>query len=158
MKVACQKEKWHQNFINNGILGTSRKCSKDEEKGGTSAGQNSGYETSKWECRRRRIPDARHPGGMSAEKNSECETPGWNADGEEFRMRDIRMECRRGRIPDARHPDGMPAEKNSGCETSGWNEWEFPSGWNERCHASQGGPSACARERESHVAFLGRIP
>ena len=38
VKVACQEEKWHQNFIENEILGTSRKCSKDEEKGGTSAG------------------------------------------------------------------------------------------------------------------------
>ena len=33
-------------FIENGILGTSRKCSKDGEKGGTSAGQNSECEIS----------------------------------------------------------------------------------------------------------------
>ena len=46
VKVACQKEKWHQNFIENEILGTSRNCSKDEEKGGTSVGQNSECEIS----------------------------------------------------------------------------------------------------------------
>ena len=33
------------------------------------------------ECRRIRIPDVRHPGGMLAEQNSECETSGWNVDG-----------------------------------------------------------------------------
>ena len=30
------------------------------------------------ECRRRRIPNVRHPVGMSAEQNSGCETSGWN--------------------------------------------------------------------------------
>ena len=40
------------------------------------------------------------------------------------------MECRRRRILDVRHPGGMSAEQNSGCETSGWNM---------RCHTSQGG-------------------
>ena len=30
------------------------------------------------ECRRRKIPDVRYPGGMSAEKNSGCDIPGWN--------------------------------------------------------------------------------
>ena len=30
------------------------------------------------ECRQRRIPNVRHPGGMSAEQNSGCETSGWN--------------------------------------------------------------------------------
>ena len=30
------------------------------------------------ECRRRRIPDVRHSGGMSAEQNSGCESSGWN--------------------------------------------------------------------------------
>ena len=44
------------------------------------------------ECRQRRIPDVRHPGGMSAEQNSGCETSRWNGSGE-----------------------------NSGCDTSGWN-------------------------------------
>nr|CAN70373.1 hypothetical protein VITISV_042852 [Vitis vinifera] len=44
-------------------------------------------------------------------------------------MRNIRMECRRRRIPDVRHPGGMSVEQNSGCETSGWNV---------RCHTSQG--------------------
>ena len=48
-------------FIENGILGTSRKCSKDGEKGGTSAD---------------RIPDVRCPGEMSTRKNSGCETSG----------------------------------------------------------------------------------
>ena len=54
------------------------------------------------ECRRRRIPDVRHPdkverwpdrildvrysGGMSAGKNSGCEISWWNVGGEEFRM------------------------------------------------------------------------
>ena len=28
-----------------------------------------------------RIPDVRHPGGMSTEQNSGCETSGWNVDG-----------------------------------------------------------------------------
>ena len=32
-------------------------------------------------------------------------------------------------IPDVRHPGGMSVEQNSGCETSGWNV---------RCHTSQG--------------------
>ena len=36
----------------------------------------------------------------------------------------------RRQAPDAKYPDGMSAEKNSGCETSGWNV---------RCHMSQGG-------------------
>ena len=30
------------------------------------------------EYRQRRIPDVRHPGGMSAEQNSGCDTSGWN--------------------------------------------------------------------------------
>ena len=30
------------------------------------------------ECRRRRIPDVRHSGGMSAEQNSGCESSAWN--------------------------------------------------------------------------------
>ena len=38
------------------------------------------------ECRLSRIPDVRHPGGMSAEQNSECETSGWNVGGAKFRM------------------------------------------------------------------------
>ena len=38
------------------------------------------------ECRRRRIRDVRHLGGMSAEQNSGCETSGWNVGGAEFRM------------------------------------------------------------------------
>ena len=39
------------------------------------------------------------------------------------------------------------------------SDWtEFLPGWNELCRASQGGPSACAREREPHDIFLGRIP
>ena len=60
-------------FIKNGILGTSRKCSKDEEKGGTSAGQNSECEIS-------------GEGGTSVEKNSGCEISGWNVGIGEFRM------------------------------------------------------------------------
>ena len=70
---------------------------------------------------RDRIPDARHLGGMSAEKNSGCESSGWNVGGEEFRVCDIRMEWRWRRIPCVRHPDGMAAEKDFGCETFGWN-------------------------------------
>ena len=50
-------------FIENGILGTLRKCTKDEEKGGTPAGQNSGCETS-------------GEGGMAARQDSGCETSG----------------------------------------------------------------------------------
>ena len=34
------------------------------------------------------------------------------------------------KISDVRHPGGMSAEQNSGCKTSGWNV---------RCHMSQGG-------------------
>ena len=45
-------------------------------------------------------------------------------------MWNIRMKCRRRRIPDVIHPCGMLAEQNFGCETSGWNV---------RCHTSQGG-------------------
>ena len=30
------------------------------------------------ECQRRRIPDVRHPSGMSAKQNFGCETSGWN--------------------------------------------------------------------------------
>ena len=46
------------------------------------------------------------------------------------RMRNIQMECWRRRILDVRHSGGMSAKQNSGCETSGWNV---------RCHTSQGG-------------------
>ena len=66
-------------FIKNEILGTSRKCSKDEEKKG--------------ERRPDRVPDVRHPGGMSAEKNSGCEMSRWNGGG----------------------------GKNFGCDMFGWN-------------------------------------
>ena len=38
------------------------------------------------ECQRRRIPDVRHPGGMSAQQNSGCKTSGWNVGATEFRM------------------------------------------------------------------------
>ena len=64
-------------FIENGILGTSRKCSKDGEKGGTSADRipDARYPR-KVEHRLGRIPDVRHPGRMLAEKNSGCETSG----------------------------------------------------------------------------------
>ena len=57
----------------------------------------------------------------------------WNVDRTEFRMWDIRRR---------------------------WNvgQTEFFPGWNELCRASQGGPSACAREREPRGIFLGRIP
>ena len=56
-------------FIENGILGTSRKCSKDGEKGGTSADRipDARYPR-KVERQRGRIPDVRHPDGMAAEK------------------------------------------------------------------------------------------
>ena len=51
------ERKMASKLIESEILGTLRKCSKDEGEGGTSAGQNSG-----------------------------CEMSGWNVDGEEFRM------------------------------------------------------------------------
>ena len=72
-------------FIEDGILGTSRKCSKDGEKGGTSTDRipDARYPR-KVERRRGRIPDVRHPGRMAVEMNSGCEAPGWNGDGEEF--------------------------------------------------------------------------
>ena len=58
------------------------------------------------------------------------------------------MECQRGRIPDVRYPGGMSAGKNSGCEMSGWNE---------RCHVSQG--VVCVSKGEGAMRqFLGRIP
>ena len=60
-------------FIENGILGTSRKCSKDEEKGGTLARQNFGCEISEESV-------------TSAEKNSGCEISGWNVSVGELRM------------------------------------------------------------------------
>nr|CAN70477.1 hypothetical protein VITISV_020707 [Vitis vinifera] len=69
------------------------KCSKDEEKGGTLAGENSGCETSGGGgTSRDRIPSVGHP---------------------------EKMEWRRRRIPGVRHPDGMAAEKDSGSETPG---------------------------------------
>ena len=143
LKVARRKENGGQ-ISKNEILETSRKCSKDEEKCGTSAGQNSECEIS-------------GEGGTTAEKNSGYEISGWNVGGEEFQMQDIRMECRRGefrmrdirmecrrrkipdvrypgrmsagRIPDARHPDGMS-------------------------YATRGkGSSACPREREPRGNF-----
>ena len=52
------------------------------------------------ECRRRRIPDVKHPGGMAAEHNSGCDTSRWNFGRDEFRMWDIQVECRRSRILD----------------------------------------------------------
>ena len=65
-------------FIENGILGTSRKCSKDGEKGGTSAD---------------RIPDARYPRKVERRPGRipDVRHPGWNVDGEEFWGCDIRM-------------------------------------------------------------------
>ena len=73
-------------FIENEILGTSRKCSKDEEKGGMSAGQNSGCERS-GERRPDRIPDVRYPEKVERwpGQNSGCEISGWNVDGD-FRL------------------------------------------------------------------------
>ena len=65
------------------------------------------------ECRRSRIPDVRHPGGMSAEQNSGCETSSWNVGGAEFWMWDIWVECRRSRIPDVIHPGGMSTATRS---------------------------------------------
>ena len=44
-KLPAEK-KMEAKFIEKGILGTSRKCSKEGEKGGPSAGQNSGCEIS----------------------------------------------------------------------------------------------------------------
>ena len=41
------------------------------------------------ECRRRRIPDVRHPGGMAAQQNSGCDTSGWN-DGALFYLDSLR--------------------------------------------------------------------
>ena len=65
------------------------------------------------ECRQRRIPDVRHPGGMSTEQNFGCETFGWNGGVAEFRMWYIRVGWRRSRIPDGmsavKYPDGMSA-------------------------------------------------
>ena len=52
------------------------------------------------ECRRGRISDVRHLGGMSAEQK--------------FQMWDIRVECRRSRLPDVRHPEKVAlAGRNS---------------------------------------------
>ena len=46
-----------------------------------------------------------------------------------------------------RYPGEMSAEKNSGCEMSGWNE---------RCHVSQG--AVCVSKGEGATRqFLGRI-
>ena len=96
-------------FIENEILGTSRKCSKDEEKGGMSAGQNSGCERS-GERRPDRIPDVRYPEKVERRPD---------------KIPDVRypekVEHWPDRIPDVRYPGGMSAGKNSGCETSGWN-------------------------------------
>ena len=58
---------------------------------GNVGGENSGCEIS-GECWRGKILDARHPDGMSVEKNSRREISGWNVGGE-----------------------------NSGCEISRWN-------------------------------------
>ena len=95
-------------FIEKGILGTSRKCSKDGEKGGTPADRipDARYPR-KMERRSGRIPDVRHPGGVLAEKNSGCETFG--------------VECWQRKVPSVSHPGGMLAEENFGCVTSGWN-------------------------------------
>ena len=65
-------------FIENEILGTSRKCSKDEEKKVERRPDripDTRY-PGKVERRPDRIPDVRYPGGMSVEKNSGCETSG----------------------------------------------------------------------------------
>ena len=61
----------------------------------------------------------RHPGGMSAEKNSGCETSEWNSCKEGFREWDTRIEWWRRRIPGVGHPDEMVAKKNSGSKTPG---------------------------------------
>ena len=33
-----------------------------------------------------RIPGVGHPDGMAAKRNSECDTPGWSGGGEGFRV------------------------------------------------------------------------
>ena len=72
------ERKMASKFIKNEILGTSRKCSKDEEKKGERRpGKIPDVRYPEKECRRRRILDVRCPGGMSAGR----------------------------RIPDVRHPD-----------------------------------------------------
>ena len=72
-------------FIENGILGTSRKCFQGWRKGWNVGGQDSGCEISEeGGTLADRIPDARYP---------------------------RKVERQRGRIPDVRHPDGMAAEK-----------------------------------------------
>ena len=45
------------------------------------------------------------------------------------------------------------AGQNSGYEISGWNEG-FPSGWNERCHVSQG--AICVSKEEGVTRHLFR--
>ena len=52
--------------------------------------QNPECETSGWNVGGNRIPDVRHPGGMSTEQNYGCV---------------VRMECRWNTILDVRHPD-----------------------------------------------------
>ena len=117
------ERKMTSKFIENEILGTSRKCSKDEEKCEMSARQNSGCEISGegWTSAKQNSGcEISGEGGTLTGQNSGCEISRWNDGREEFRV-----ECRRGRILDVRCPGGMSAGKNSGCEMSGWNE---------RCH------------------------
>ena len=75
LKLHAEK-KMAAKFIENEILGTLRKCSKDEEKGGTSARQNSGCEISGegWTSARQNSGcEISEEGGTSAGQNFGCE-------------------------------------------------------------------------------------
>ena len=63
--------------------------------------------------------------------------------------------CRPDRMVAVRHPDKgrTLVGQNSGYEISGWNEG-FPSGWNERCHVSQG--AVCVSKEEGATRYLFR--
>ena len=61
--------------------------------------------------------------------------------------------CRSDKMAAVRHPDKgrTLVGQNSGYEISGWNEG-FSSGWNERCHVSQG--AVCVSKEEEATRHL----
>ena len=87
IKVACQKEKWHQNLLKVRFWEPQENALRMKKKVERRPDRIPDVRyPGKVERRPDRIPDVRYPGGISTEKNSGCEIPGWNVSGEEFWM------------------------------------------------------------------------
>ena len=109
VKVACQKEKWHQNLLKVRFWEPQENALRMKEK---------------VERRSDRIPNARYPRKVERWPDRIPDVRySENVERRVGRIPDVRypgkVERRPDRIPDVRHPGGMSVEKNSGCEMSG---------------------------------------